>query len=72
MDVPAPGTAAKNIYHGTASFGIDRIRLLVKGQYVAFCAAACISPGANINNKIDGPVFWKCGGCSEGSGGQAR
>ena len=50
MDVPALGMTAKNVIHGTTSFGMNQVQLLVKGEYVVFGAAAEFLPGQSLKD----------------------
>ena len=54
MEVPAMGLTNKHVYHGTTSYGMNQVHLLIKGEYIVFGCDADFLTGANIKNKIEG------------------
>ena len=54
MEVAAMGLTNKHVYHGTTSYGMNQVHLLIKGEYIVFGCDADFLTGTNIKNKIDG------------------
>ena len=48
------GLTNKHVYHGTTSYGMNQVHLLIKGEYIVFGCDADFLTGANIKNKIEG------------------
>ena len=49
----ALGFTAKHVYHGTTSYGMMQVQLLIKGEYVVFGGKSEFFPGDTLKQMVD-------------------